>query len=351
MSEIVGVRALGTPSKREALLFGRIISVRLDESMSEDIPTWTSISRDLSEETKDRLRQDMALQDFLEQNGIIERVPLEVLSRLQFDLKHLKPLLESYHVNPLEPDHPDLQLAFEQAIEAFAGLPRMFSDAYSRQSARLYLEEHQELKEKVMADRMESYIFQLSDGWRVQVLDFLTRLCACAANSQYNNVTCILEDIPNQEEEENELTSERRRAFYDVIISNIPTPSEQTSWEQIIEFRNENQDQYLTFRRWIDKTVRGDLPISELDDELNHLVNKYQEYMRVKRMEWKSSRLRTLVSIPLDIARGILTLNAEMVTRPFFELNKHYITLLDAELKAPHREISYLVRSEEQFDH
>jgi hypothetical protein len=65
-------------------------------------------------------------------------------------------------------------------------------------------------------------------------------------------------------------------------------------------------------------------------------------------MEFKWGSLRTLVSIPLDLVVGGLTLNSRKVAR-IFELKERRIALLNAELKAPGREISYLVQARDKF--
>ena len=309
MSGIVAVRVSGIPSKQDALLFDRIITARRDlEGYKQIISGNSNAGEQLS-----------ALEDFLEDQAILERIPFRDI------------WLQA-----------DKELQEKTTSDMGASIVLMFLK-------RILEGVFDKFRVSELPARLESFI-STSPLHHLEVVDTITRLFSAVLSPKYANITSLLYLTPKAENKKNMDTSERRRAFYDLILPRFPVPSEQTPWEQVIEFRKDRdvQARYLAFRRWIDKAVRSDLPINEIGDELDHLVNEYEQHMRISRMEFKWGSLRTLVSIPLDLVVGGLTLNSRKVAR-IFELKERRIALLNAELKAPGREISYLVQARDKF--
>jgi hypothetical protein len=63
------------------------------------------------------------------------------------------------------------------------------------------------------------------------------------------------------------------------VLSQIPTPAESISWEQLLEFRSdaEVKRKYYALISWINDMAAADMPVSHLADKYNQL---YSEYLR-----------------------------------------------------------------------
>jgi hypothetical protein len=322
-SEMVAVRATGElPLKQEALLFDRIIT---------DRPKAELLNR-LNDIYPDGVKEYDAVAEFLEERGVLERVSIGDVVKDAVD----------------QEDKLKNELLGEMM---FASLSIFFKGLVTGPLMRV-LEHIDKSQGSELQEKLQSNVstWQPVSIHRLDFTDAYTRLCAMFLSSKYENITSLLYLPPKTVNTRKKDRLEHRRAFYDVVLSKFPIPSEQTPWEQIIEFRKDRdvQARYLALRRWINKAVRSNLSIAELSDELDYLTNRYEEYMRISRMEYRWKSLRTLLSIPVDWVIGGLTLNPRKLARPF-ELKERQIALLKAELKAPGREISYLVQAKENF--
>ncbi len=137
------------------------------------------------------------------------------------------------------------------------------------------------------------------------------------------------------------------QVVFQAVFSRLPIPSDLTPWEQVLEFRSDRKvrEHFVALRRWIDKTIRSDIPLREIEDELSYLLNEYTNFMRIHRMEFRWELLRVILSAP---AAAISCDWAKLASLPS-DFARCRISLLKAELTAPGREIAYLIRAREEF--
>jgi hypothetical protein len=136
-----------------------------------------------------------------------------------------------------------------------------------------------------------------------------------------------------------------------IVIKEIPEPSEATSLERILEFRQdpETKRKMLSLRRWIHNTATKQLPQNEVAEELEWLIAEYQQHMRLHDMKYNRGALEIVVKTIGELAEDLAKFRfGKMSTLPF-SLSHRRIDLLEAELKAPGREIAYVVHARTQF--
>ncbi len=165
-------------------------------------------------------------------------------------------------------------------------------------------------------------------------------------NEDYTTVTTLPENNYTQE-----LPNSRKRNVIQVVINNLPLPNITTPWEQIIDFRNdpENQRNLLALRRWINKTSSEDIRPAEVQEEIEWLINEFQEHMKYHKMKANTETLEVLVKAPLEIIENIVKVKFSKIPEPFFALKKRQLMLMDAEINAPGKELAYIIKSREAF--
>jgi hypothetical protein len=143
-----------------------------------------------------------------------------------------------------------------------------------------------------------------------------------------------------------------RHDIAQLVIHNLPLPNEATSWEQIIEYREnpDNRNALLGLRRWIRKTASEDIRPAECVEELEWLQSEFQAHMRLHKMKANMGTLEVLVKTPLEVLENLLTLKFSKVVDPLFAIKKRQISLMEAELNAPGREIAYLIKAKQSFE-
>jgi hypothetical protein len=148
-----------------------------------------------------------------------------------------------------------------------------------------------------------------------------------------------------------ELPNTNKSIVAQVVIDKLPLPSSDTPWEQIIDYRNdpENQESLLSLRRWIRKISTENLSSSEIEDELQWLMNEFQNHMRVHKMKTNTETLEIMVKAPLELIEDLVKLKFSKIPEPVFALKKRQINLLEAELNAPGREMAYIIKTRDTF--
>lgn len=139
----------------------------------------------------------------------------------------------------------------------------------------------------------------------------------------------------------------------EVVLQNIPIADEDVSWEQILDFRNDENSKIhiINLRRWINKLSCENLSIKQTQEEIDYLISSYHDHMRFHKMKTQLGIIETIVSVPLDIAEQLIKLKWSNIAKSLFFIRKRKLALMEAERSAPGRELAYIIKAKEQFKH
>jgi hypothetical protein len=148
-----------------------------------------------------------------------------------------------------------------------------------------------------------------------------------------------------------ELPNSSKSDVAQVVISKLPMPDNETPWEQIIDYRDDedNQKNLLNLRRWITKISTENLSSVEIEEELEWLLNKFKDHMKIHNLKANTETLELVVKILPETIENLIKLRFSKLPEPFFALKKRQINLMEAELNAPGREMSYVIKIREAF--
>ncbi len=144
-----------------------------------------------------------------------------------------------------------------------------------------------------------------------------------------------------------ELPNSSKSNVTQIVIKNLPLPSNETPWEQIIDYRKDakTQERLLDLRRWIRKISTENLTPHEIEEEIEWLINEFENHMKLHKMKANTEAVEVITKAPLEF----LELKFSKIIEPLFVIKKRKINLLEAEMTAPGREISYIVKTQEAF--
>ena len=136
-----------------------------------------------------------------------------------------------------------------------------------------------------------------------------------------------------------------------IVLEKFPLPSEDTSWESILEFRStsENKQRALDLRHWMTNIARQNLSPSEIEDELEWLMSQYDRHMKLHRMKAQQGALEIIVTGTAEAIENVIKLKFGAFAKSLFAVKRTALELAEAELTAPGREIAYIVKGREQF--
>lgn len=147
------------------------------------------------------------------------------------------------------------------------------------------------------------------------------------------------------------IPSSRKSEVARVAIDKLPIPDETTPWEQILDFRNDpdNQSALLNLRRWVRNISSENLTASEIEEELEWLLNEFENNMKLHKIKANTNTIEVWIKTPLEVLENLLTLKFSKLVDPLFAVKKRSISLMEAELQAPGREVAYILKTKKQF--
>jgi hypothetical protein len=105
----------------------------------------------------------------------------------------------------------------------------------------------------------------------------------------------------------------------------------------------------LALRRWIRKISTEEMSKAEIEEEIEWLINEFQAHIKYHKIKATTETLEALVKAPLEIIEGLVKLKLSKIPEPFFALKKRQLMLMEAELNAPGKELSYIIKTREAF--
>lgn len=136
-----------------------------------------------------------------------------------------------------------------------------------------------------------------------------------------------------------------------VVLNQMPIPDDLVPWEQLIEFREDQDAKHarIGLRNWMNKVAREDYSVSEMVDELEYLLHRYESYMKHHKMKYKKLQQEVLIKLPFSLAEDLIKLRLEKIVDRLFEVRHSRMALADSEINAPGREVAYISKCKEKF--
>jgi hypothetical protein len=149
-----------------------------------------------------------------------------------------------------------------------------------------------------------------------------------------------------------ELPNSQRNSVIQIVINKLPIPNDSTPWESLIDYRNDpdNRKNLLALRRWIRNLSAKELPEIEIKEEIEWLLNELQDHMKFHKMKANTETLEVMIKAPLEIIENLIKFKFSKIPEPLFALKKRQINLMEAELRAPNRELAYIIKTKESFE-
>jgi hypothetical protein len=105
----------------------------------------------------------------------------------------------------------------------------------------------------------------------------------------------------------------------------------------------------LSLRTWIHKARRTAASPKEIAAELDSLIGEYKSYLRMHQIKTGEIVFETLVTAVADVVENLAKFRYGQLARMPFRMREKRMALLEAELNAPGRDISYIVKANELF--
>jgi hypothetical protein len=143
----------------------------------------------------------------------------------------------------------------------------------------------------------------------------------------------------------------REAVVAEVVLPHVPIPGDDVSIEALLDFRREGDtiQQIEGLRLWMMRAALSTASTAELQLEIETMLHDFRRHMVVADMRTTDGVLQLAISIPLGIAEELIRLRPKAALDAAFAFRQSRAERLEAELKAPGKEIAYLHTAAQRF--
>jgi hypothetical protein len=134
-----------------------------------------------------------------------------------------------------------------------------------------------------------------------------------------------------------------------IAIEVFPVPGDQSSWQDILDFKGEARDKLWHFRRFLHTLATKKQTEAEIRDDIEWTLNEYRKAMEIYELKSSQSSIEVFVVSPLEIIENLVKFNWSKIAKGTLQVWKRKVELMEAEMKAPGRECAYLFDVRKRF--
>lgn len=145
---------------------------------------------------------------------------------------------------------------------------------------------------------------------------------------------------------------DQKSKILEVVLSKFPVIDERTSWEQIIDFRNDSESRrkFLALRNWMIDISRGDFSAEELNDKIEYLMSEYKAHISRHKIKTGYGTFKSFIITTSEILENLGQLKFSGVAKGVFDLFEKNRQMAEIESTAPGKEIGYLYTVDQKFN-
>lgn len=148
-----------------------------------------------------------------------------------------------------------------------------------------------------------------------------------------------------------EFPDSRKAQVMTVVLNLFPFPTDETTWEQILEFKSDadSKRKLIALKVWMSEISTSKLTVGEIEEKTIHLLNEYKNQMSLHKLKLNKGRLEVIVVTALEALENIATLKFSKAAKVLFEIGKEETELLLSETTSIGKELAYIEKAESTF--
>lgn len=131
-----------------------------------------------------------------------------------------------------------------------------------------------------------------------------------------------------------------------LLIHHFPVPPDNMPWETFLQFRRDSEHRHLLrkLRLWIQDRANSSSNLSIVSEELEVLLVEYKNYMKLQHGKYGEGTLSTILIAGTEALEEVGNFKFGSAIRAIFDIRSKRLALTEAEMLAPGRELSYMVK-------
>lgn len=137
-----------------------------------------------------------------------------------------------------------------------------------------------------------------------------------------------------------------------VVLKKFPILDDLTvPYEKILEFKEDpdSRSKFLALRNWMIDISRAGYSQRELEEKIEYLLEEYERHLDFHAIKTRRSVFEVVTITTLEALENIATFKWSKLGKSLFSLGRMEYALMEAERKAPGRELAYIAKARDQF--
>ncbi len=136
------------------------------------------------------------------------------------------------------------------------------------------------------------------------------------------------------------------------ILGQLPVPDQDTAWEQIIDFREDDtlKRQYYALLNWLNQVSNKDMPVSHIIDEYNYLYSEYTRQYALHKMNSRFTTIELLITSGIEFLSSLAQQGYVSAIKDILTIRKKQVALLKEEKDIEGRELAYIFSAQQNFE-
>jgi hypothetical protein len=157
--------------------------------------------------------------------------------------------------------------------------------------------------------------------------------------------------VPNKMKRVYEKLQQPPTDLIEVVLDKLPMPSELTPWEAILDFKADKDAQgYLQgLKVWMGDIVRQKLTATEASEKLDWLLFQHKKHLEMHKLSYRWGTVGGTFVATAEILEDLVKIKWGKAVGAVVSIVDRRLELMKAELANPAKEISYIVKAQEQF--
>jgi hypothetical protein len=272
-------------------------------------------------------------------------------------LMTIHPSTDSEHKTSIEYEQSVWQFLLDkQIVKTYPFIPADFDNADDNTEAGHLKKQFMQLMPRGTADKQDEYVPTEEElqQVRMQALhnfflthDIMVRLDAIALRNQFNS------DFYPAVRTNGSYTvqTEKKSEVIQFLLDDIPTPDINTPWEQIVDFRSDDdvKNKYLALINWVNKISNSSSSLSDIKEEYEYLYNDYMKHFKLHKLKYNNTVLELIVTAGAGLLLALQS--GEFITsfKNLLQMNLSHIKLMEEEGKLPGKEVAYIYHVKRKF--
>lgn len=135
------------------------------------------------------------------------------------------------------------------------------------------------------------------------------------------------------------------------VVEKFPIIDDEISWEELFEYKEdpEAKRKLRALRLFANDLSKSEYNFYEVEEKLNHLMNEYENQIKLHKLKIKYYKYDVLLTSTLGIIENAIKLNFTEIGKNHLSLKKEKVDLLLSERNIVGNEIAYIVDTTDLF--